>query len=338
MAVATIDFDRILHGTEASKAAAAQELVESFRSTGFVRLVNTSIPTSAIQQAEDWNHKFFKQEMGTKSKAVNVPSPNPQRGWSYLGAESTARLKNPGRLDLTDEKEHFDVGPPNDTSFPNKWLEDSLPGFQRFSEEFYDACQTLCLQIMAACEIGSPLPRGTLVNKCVPAASELRYNHYPAVSVGKLNQGKTRRGWPHTDFGIITLLFQDSQGGLQYEDRGHPGRFLPLQRLSDDEVAVNISDTFHRWSNGVIAGGVHQVGLPPLSEQQVREGEGLVLPVRKSTVFFFKAHRDEMVGALDSFVDEKRPKKYEDITALEFHKRMTDVLIKNSLTTPVAGS
>lgn len=268
---------------------------------------------------------------------LNVPSPNPQRGWSYLGAESTARLKNPDHAHLTDEKEHFDVGPPDDTAYPNKWMEDEFPGFRQLSEHFYDLCQTLCLQIMAAMELGCGLTPGTLQDRCRPAASELRYNHYPRVSLGKLYDGLTRRGWPHTDFGLITLLFQDTQGGLQYEDRAKPGTFLPLMCESEDEVAVNISDTFQRWSNDSIPAGVHQVWLPPLADEHLAQKDH-VLPERKSNVFFFKAHRNALVGALPDFVSETRPSRYENITALEFHKRMTDVLIRNALVVPNADS
>lgn len=213
-------------------------------------------------------------------------------------------------------------------------MEDLFPGFQAFSESFYHVCQELCLQIMAACERGYRLPQGTLVERCKPAASELRYNHYPSVTLGRLYEGQTRRGWPHTDFGIITLLFQDTKGGLQYEDRDQPGQFLPLQRETAGEIAVNVSDTFQRWSNDVVPAGVHQVWLPPrLSPEQLGK-HCYMLPERRSTVFFFKAHRDMMVGALPHFVTETQRSRYGNITALEFHKQMTDVLIQGAKPAP----
>jgi hypothetical protein len=42
-----------------------------------------------------------------------------------------------------------------------------------------------------------------------------------------------------------------------------------------------------------------------------------------------------MVGALPQFVDAQHPARYDDITALEFHKRMTKVLIENA--TPMSA-
>lgn len=280
--------------------------------------------------------KFFHQDPKKKVKVLNVPSPNPQRGWSFKGAESTSRL---GKLDLaddvflTDEKEHFDVGPRHDLAHPNKWNEDDLPGFQNFTTAFYDYCQTLGLEIMAAFEVSCGLAPGCLQERCKPASSELRYNYYPAVALGKIVEGQTRRGWPHTDFGLITLLLQDTQGGLQYEDRRQEGTFLDLIRGSEDEVAVNISNTFQRWSNDFFPAGVHQVWLPPLTEEEQAQ-KNYVIAERTSTVFFFKAQWETSVGALSNFINADRPSRYEDITALQYQKRMTEVLVKNALEAP----
>lgn len=179
---------------------------------------------------------------------------------------------------------------------------------------------------MEACEIGMRLPPGTLVQRCTPAASELRLNYYPAVSLQRLREGHTKRGWPHTDFGIITLLFQDAAGGLEIEDRTLPDTFEPLIRDSPSEMAINISDTFERWTNGTLRAGVHQVTLPAKMKSQ-KDG---LLPHRRSAVFFFKAHRDVSVGPLPQFVNADQPAKYEEMTALQFHQLMTGVLIKTA--------
>ena len=189
-------------------------------------------------------------------------------------------------------------------------------------ENIYGLCQQVGLQIMEACEMGMHLPPGTLVQRCIPAASELRLNYYPAVSVQRLQEGHTKRGWPHTDFGIITLLFQDAVGGLEVENRSQPDTFEPLTRDSPSEIAVNISDTFQRWTNGTLKAGVHQVTLPITIEVK----PDAIVPQRRSAAFFLKAHRDVSVGPLPEFVSLDQPAKYEDITALEFQKRRTGVL------------
>ncbi|KAE8139830.1 Clavaminate synthase-like protein [Aspergillus pseudotamarii] len=239
-------------------------------------------------------------------------------------------------IEKAQEWENFDVGPQDDAVYPNRWPHDSLPGFQAFTEAFFRECQNLCLDVMSACEIGCDVPEGTFVRRCMPASSELRYNYYPPVSLSRLNEGTTRRGWPHTDFGIITLLFQDTKGGLEYEDRQHPGTFIPLVRERPDEIAINVSDTFQRLTNDFIRAGVHQVSLPQNLSSMPQNSSDHILPERHSTVFFFKAHRECMVGAIPDFVNEQNPAKYDNITALEFHNRMTDILVRNASSPPTA--
>ena len=178
---------------------------------------------------------------------------------------------------------------------------------------------------MEAIEVGLKLKPGALVERCIPAASEIRLNHYPKISLETLRKGNIRRTWPHTDFGIITLLFQDSVGGLELEDRKRPRTFVPVMPSDGDgptEMVVNISDTFQRWTNSVVSAGLHQVSVPP-SMKSLDDG---ICPDRCSSIFFFKAHRNTSVGPLPDFVAPDRPAMYDDITALQYQERMTKLL------------
>ena len=188
-------------------------------------------------------------------------------------------------------------------------------------EMYFEYGQKISLQIMEACEVGLDLPPGTLVERCTPAASELRLNHYPPITIEKLKEGLTKRTWPHSDFGIITLLFQDAVGGLELEDRT-TGNFVPVVRNHPCEMVVNVSDTFQRLTNDVIRVGLHQVTNPV----HMKDMENGTLPERYSSVYFFKAHRDTSVGPLPAFVGPQQPAHYPDMTALEFHRESTKVL------------
>lgn len=182
------------------------------------------------------------------------------------------------------------------------------------------------------------------MDRCRKDASELRLNRYPPVSLARLADGRVKRTWPHTDFGIITLLFQDDVGGLELEDRRTPGTFVPVAPAppgGPSEMVVNISDTFQRWTNGVIRAGVHQVAPPPAYKARAlavhgngnghangsgHANGGGVLPERHSCVFFAKASRDTSAGPLPQFVSDEHPAQYDEITALEFQQRMTSQL------------
>lgn len=157
------------------------------------------------------------------------------------------------------------------------------------------------------------------------AASEIRLNRYPPTSLKKLASGNVKRTWPHTDFGIITLLFQDSAGGLEFEDREHPGTFVPVTPTPEGrpkEMIINIRNTFQRWTNGVITAGLHQVTAPPAW----KASKEAILPERHSCVFLFKASRDVSVGPLPEFASGEREARYDEVTALEYQQRMTKEL------------
>lgn len=326
----TLDFGRFLEGTESERQEIADRLVRSLTQHGFTKLINHEVSDDIVDGIWYWGKKLFSLTPEQKAKFRHEPSPDPQRGWSHIGAEVTSKLQernyeNGSKKEiLKDEKEHFDCGPPGDPDFPNLWpADDDLPGYREFMERYFLAAQKTCMSILEAIEVGLRIPVGSIQEMCKPDASELRMLYYPEVSIETLRGGKVKRAWPHTDFGIITLLFQDSLGGLELQDRSSKGfSFVPVVTETRNEMVVNLSDTFGRWSNGTMLPGVHQVNIPP----RLLEAKEGVVPERYSSVFFFKAHRQANVGPLAPFVSEEQPAKYPDMSALDFHRQMTKIL------------
>ena len=213
-------------------------------------------------------------------------------------------------------KEHFDQEYAGDEEYPNRWPEEPhLPHFRKFMERSYEVCDNIYMQLMRALETGLELEKGSLTRRCIPMASDLRLNHYPAIKSQDLRDGSVSRISPHTDFGIITLLLQDGIGGLEIEDRTHPNSIFPVAPRQM-EMIVNASDTLQRWTNDTLPAGVHRVTTP----QDVKEKDDAVLPERFSMAFFFKAGRKESVAPLEKFAEIRSPPKYYDMTALEFQR------------------
>ena len=61
---------------------------------------------------------------------------------------------------------------------------------------------------------------------------------------------------PHTDYGCVTLLYQDGTGGLQVKGRG--GDWLTAHPIPGTFV-VNVGDLLHRWSNDRFISNPHRV-------------------------------------------------------------------------------
>jgi isopenicillin N synthase-like dioxygenase len=189
-------------------------------------------------------------------------------------------------------------------------------------ENYYAQAQQFCLQLMEALDIGLGLPEGKLPQLCVPDASELRLLHYPAIAAAELRTGDTARIWPHTDFGLITLLLQDDVGGLEVQDPLDENRYIEVTREQPGEIIVNISATFERWTNGVIKAAVHWVNITP----DKKDDANAIVPERWSVAYFLKAHQSASAGPLSHFVTSERPARYADITALQFQQQRTELV------------
>ncbi|EUC26695.1 hypothetical protein COCCADRAFT_10506 [Bipolaris zeicola 26-R-13] len=325
----TLDLNTFCNGSIMERQQFAQSLKEGLREHGFVKLVNHGFSDDDINQLFNWNKRFFALGKEQKEKIMNFPNDNPQRGWSGVGIEKTSTLNPAGKTNLTrcshknlhDAKEHFDIGPSCDTQFPNQWpSEVDIPGFETWVTAYFDKSYQIALDLLGALEFAFDMPQGSFVKKCAGHASELRLNHYPAISTDTLEIGTTRRIWPHTDFGLITLLAQDDNGGLEIQDPNQPGEFLPVMRNHPSELVVNAGDCLERWTNGIIKAGLHQVTTP----SHVKQKKGEMLPARHSVAFFLKAARGASVGPFEKFVDGVP--LYEDMTALAYHKQRQGIV------------
>jgi isopenicillin N synthase-like dioxygenase len=85
--------------------------------------------------------------------------------------------------------------------------------FQPTFTTFFEAGYRTELTILKALSIGLGLPEQTLGQLHADQTNELRITHYPAVARGDFVH--STRIAAHTDFGTITLLFQDAVGGLR---------------------------------------------------------------------------------------------------------------------------
>lgn len=150
---------------------------------------------------------------------------------------------------------------------------------------------------------------------------DLRLNHYPSIRKNQLLTENIRRIWPHTDFGSLSLLFQDSAGGLEFEDRSKPpGTFMPVTNEDPSDLIITVADIMQRWTNGVLTAGLHRVSVP--KQFQSDEGGGSadedhILPDRYSLVFFCRPSAETSAGPIQSFVTEDQPAVYDEISALE---------------------
>lgn len=282
--VQLIDFSKFLHGDGAQRTETAKAIVKGFQTAGFIHLSNTPIRPEVRKHVFDISAKFFTLDE-EKKEAMAWTTAEKNRGYSGPGREKVTQLEDIDevaklRQATPDLKESFEIGREGEPGYPNVWPKEADPvptGFKATMIDWFLQCQAFNVEVMRAIAVGMGLGERYFDPFIDVGDNTLRLLHYPAVSREsfKTNPGQERAG-AHTDYGTITLLFQDTHGGLQVE--GPNGQYVDVPPI-EDTVVINVADLLARWSNDVLKSTMHRVVEPSLAEG---EAEGDTYPARYS--------------------------------------------------------
>lgn len=262
--------------------------------------------------------RFFALPQADKDLAPHPPEGWYHRGYSGVGREKVVQMvyDKDSIAELRkapDFKESFELGREDDTHTPNIWIPDEiLPGFREFMVSYYSTCYETTLNLLRAIELGMDLEAGFFRDYHLKQDNQLRLLHYPPVEAELLRDGKLERIAAHSDFGTMTLLFQDQVGGLEVEDVDEKGKFNPAPYIPGT-IVVNIGDFLQRWSNDTLKSTLHRVRAPPMVEGMTR--------ARYSIPYFVTADRGKTIDCIPGCWSEANPKKYEPINAAEYIER-----------------
>ena len=234
---------------------------------------NIPVTPETRKHVFDTSAKFFRLPQDTKL-AHGWTTPEANRGYSAPGREKVTQLKDIADVAKLKEgnpdiKESFEIGRESDEDHPNQWPpeEEELVGFKSTMLDFFEQCKAIHIEVMRAIAVGMDLDSGFFDNFVDVGDNTLRLLHYPAVKkdVFKINPGQVRAG-EHSDYGSITLLFQDSAGGLQVKSPS--GKFVDATPI-ENTCVVNAGDLLARWSNDTIKSTIHRVVEPPHKDSDV---------------------------------------------------------------------
>lgn len=122
---------------------------------------------------------------------------------------------------------------------------------------FYWECERFTRVLLKALALGIGLDdEEYLVKFHSGHENQLRLLHYPPLPAATLEKELAKRMPAHTDWGTLTILFQDEVGGLEIEDPREKGRFVGATPV-EGSVVMNVGDLLQRWSNGMLAEGLH---------------------------------------------------------------------------------
>ena len=272
----------------------AEEIGAACRDTGFFYISNHGVDQSLIDGAFVQANRFFDQPHDRKEKCKKQGFSN-----GYEPPESQ-RLDNESPGDI---KESFNFTMGNVPGTPgykaNIWPED-FPGFRDTLEAYEQAVWQAGLQVSRLISLSLGMPFNHFDETFAPQKSPLRILRYPPhPDDAKFNQLGCGA---HTDWGWITLLSQDSLGGLEVETAS--GEWVRVEPIPGTFV-VNLGDIMLRWSNGKYHSSLHRV-------MNNRSGQN-----RHSIVLFFNQAHETQVECLPTCLEPGETPKFPPCTAGE---------------------
>lgn len=310
--VPVIDFSAYNLGRESPDPERLQQLVDEVHTAmttiGFFYLKNFGIPAQKIKDAFFFSKKYFSLSVDEKIRCVRPADSN--HGYFQMEREGL----NPDRP-FKDLKEGFNYCP---ASFSQPFPDQEVPEFRTAVTDLFNATIPLhhrVLEIMArGLKLENPqffVERHQFVgtSKC---QTTLRTLYYPSLADIEVKEDQVRCG-EHSDYGGITLLFQDSQAGL--EVRNIHDKWIPAEPI-EGTVVVNIGDLMQRWTSDKLIASKHRVMVPV---DQIRRGKD-----RQSIAFFGHPDNDALIECIDN------SNKYPPITSLAYLNMRFEATYENT--------
>ncbi|MFT4190232.1 MAG: 2-oxoglutarate and iron-dependent oxygenase domain-containing protein [Comamonas sp.] len=282
----------------------ADQIDKACRTWGFFYIKGHPISQARIDALLDAGRRFFSQPLEEKLK-IDITQSTSHRGY---GAIATEQLdpEQPG-----DYKETFDMSyhlPPSHPDVaagkplrgPNRHPE--LPGWEALWEQHYQDMHALGLTLLRAIAIALGAPEDFFTQRFNEPISALRIIRYPArQGAASLSKGAGE----HTDYGCVTLLYQDPVGGLQV--RNLEGEWIDAPFVPGTFV-VNIGDMMARWSNDRYKSTPHRV-ISSLQHE------------RYSIPYFVEPNPETVIDCLPGCFDAEHPPRYETTRCVDYMLR-----------------
>ncbi|MEM5387435.1 2-oxoglutarate and iron-dependent oxygenase domain-containing protein [Paraburkholderia phymatum] len=251
-----VDLAGVRAGDRDALARAGREIRDACTTIGFFYIVNHGVPQAVIDRAEQAARTFFAFPVETKRRAaVN----HRHRGFNALGDATMYQAKRP------DYKEFFSIGlelPEDDPDVlagqalrgPNNWP-DFMPELQPLLYGYYEEVGACGADLLRAVAVGLGVGEHFFASRYTKRMQRTQMVYYPPQPP---QSDEDQFGVaPHTDYGCITLLWQDRVGGLQVREIANE-TWIDAPPIEGSFV-VNVGDLLARWTNDRFRSTLHRV-------------------------------------------------------------------------------
>ena len=291
--------------------ACAREIDLACRNIGFfyVKGHGLNVP---LQRAKDLFDLPLKEKIKLRAAAGE--------GAGY--EESGAQILDEGRLGdgvdgdastFGDLKESYIIGKSAPTQrldhshrIEGRWP-DSLDGFQEALLAYHDAAEAFLRILLRGVALGLGLAADTFDSFTKDSMTKLRLLRYPPSANEAYAKGAFGCG-AHTDWGALTLLGQDSVGGLEVcvESKDGSIHWLAVPNV-EGALLVNVGDMLKLWTMGRYKSAPHRVVKPVLEDT-----------IRHSIALFYNCDYDAMINPRLLFPNKEIQNELPPLTAEEY--------------------
>jgi isopenicillin N synthase-like dioxygenase len=297
-----IDIAPLYSADDQAWQTVATQIDSACREWGFFYIKGHPITAARIEAVQTMAQAFFAQPLSTKLK-IDITQSRHHRGYGAIATEQLdpslpSDLKETFDMGLHLPAGHPDVIAGKPLRGPNRHPD--MPGWQALMEGHYQDMQALAQTLLRAMTLALGIERDFFDQRFESPVSVLRLIHYPPRATA--SSAEQQGAGAHTDYGCVTLLYQDTAGGLQVRDVR--GQWIDAPPIAGTFV-VNIGDMMARWSNDRYRSTPHRV-ISPLGVD------------RYSMPFFAEPHPDTLIECLPGCRSESQPARYPVTTCAAF--------------------
>ena len=253
--IPVIDISPLYGDDLAGARAVAADIRRASIEAGFFYIRGHHMPPD-LMRATLMASKFFFSRPDAEKRAIQVNGAH--RGYVPF-AQTTL-----GRQYKADLKESFNFAFPFSADDPDVVAGKPLIGVNQWPqgeevwrgvlEDYYRTLFEVGQRVLEGFALALEAPRTYFRDLYKRPLVRTRLLHYPPQPEGS---GEDQFGAaPHTDWGCMTLLWQDQVGGLQVRNRA--GQWIAAPYIEGTFV-VNIGDMLERWSNDLFVSTPHRV-------------------------------------------------------------------------------
>lgn len=309
MGLPVIDVSGLASSDPAARYAVGEDLRAACLQHGFFYCVGHGVPEGLISAVMAQTRALF--DLPTEAKLAVDKSLSPcNRGYEHLGGQTLQPGALPDRKEgycIGDELSALDprVAGGKFNHGPNQWPK-GLPGFQPVMMAYYAALTVVAQRLMRGMALSLDLDERYFDGFTTQPMGTVRLLHYPPA---RPDVPDGMGAGAHTDFGGLTILLQDDNGGLQVKDP-HGQGWIDAPPVPGAYV-VNLGDMIARWTNDRYVSTLHRVINRSGNE-------------RYSVPFFYSGNPDTEVRCIPTCLDLGETPKYPPVTVLNHLRSMYD--------------